>query len=361
MGRNPTLQLIARLMLLAPDWTESNFRTVTGMLPGANDKISKLIGDVAPPAGMDALYRKFWARVMLRIAVSTIIAQLLLNGKDDTEKFYKEQAASNRWNKFRWTEIDISTLYKALGIDTEGQKKTFSLGGHFFDPLKLLDPLRLIKGKASPFMRSMGAAFSGRDWADRPFAGTAELVATGKTVKKNPYEPVESGFNRLPAVVVNQAVNMQPIQMGQLLRYLAGEEDGLSALLHSAGVHVATAWASLSTGPIEAGSDYPAVAAELSRLEKTGALKMGPPARRITIGGVTQQLDAGAYADYVQRSSRAAAARLSQLFKAPGYTNWSEDKKAAKVRAIIENARQRVRKKVKRKMRTSSHLMAAAD
>ncbi|MBI9087535.1 MAG: hypothetical protein JEZ11_28360, partial [Desulfobacterales bacterium] len=136
MGRNPTLQNLSRIALLAPDWTESNFRTVTGMIPGLNKWINHAVGDIPGPEGMDRIYRNFWGRIALRVALATILAQLMLNGPDDTEKFWKEQAGSNRFGKFRWTEVDITKLYKALGIETKG-RKTFSIGGHFFDPLKL--------------------------------------------------------------------------------------------------------------------------------------------------------------------------------------------------------------------------------
>jgi N12 class adenine-specific DNA methylase len=353
MGRNPTLQILSRLMLLAPDWTESNFRMVTGMIPGLNEKISKAIGDVAPTPGMAPMYRKFMGRVILRIAVSTIIAQLLLNGKDDTEKHIDEQLRAGNWSKFRWTEIDISKLYRMLGIELDGERKTFSLGGHFFDPLKLLDPVKLIKGKASPFMRAMGAGFSGSDWADRPFTGAGELLTTGKTVKKSSHEPIESGFNRLPSVVVNQAINMQPIQVGQMLRFLQGEEDGLSALLHSAGIHVATAWQPKLATPIEA----PAVAgkgfAEIERLQKGGILRMGPPSPNMTIGGVPHKMDKAQYREYLSRSSADAAARIETLAASGIYAKWDDATRARKIARIIENARARARKKVSRQLRAT--------
>ncbi|RLC19850.1 MAG: hypothetical protein DRH56_10850, partial [Deltaproteobacteria bacterium] len=176
MGRNPTLQKLARLILLAPDWTESNFRTVTGMIPVLNKWIDKMTGGVPAPPGMDRIYRKFWGRVALRIAVATIIAQLLLNGKDDSEEFIKEQMLSNRFNKLRWTEIDITRLYRMLGIDTEGQRKTFSIGGHFSDPLKLIEAWRLSKGKGPPGTRIAGALGTGTDWAGRPFTGVSAML-----------------------------------------------------------------------------------------------------------------------------------------------------------------------------------------
>lgn len=354
MGRNPTLQLFSRLMLLAPDWTESNFRTVSGMVPGLNEKISKLIGDVPGPAGMDAVYRRFWGRVMVRIAVSTIVAQLLLNGKDESEEFVKEQMLSNRFNKFRWTEVDVSRLYAMMGIDLEGQRKTFSVGGHFFDPLKLIDPWRLIKGKASPAVRALGAGFSGTDWADRPFTGTKQLLTTGRTVKKSAFEDTEAGFDRLPATVVNQVINMQPIQMGQLMRYLQGEEDGLSALMASAGVHVHTAWKPQSRRALTDVPGYDDVMLELDRLRSAGALRMGPPAKTVMVNGVPQRLSQQVYDGYVRESSAGAAKRLKTLIDGAGYQAWDDDKRAAKVRSVINNARSRARKKIKSRIRRAA-------
>lgn len=354
MGRNPTLQLVARLLLLAPDWTESNFRTVTGMVPGLNEKVNQLIGDVPPPAGMDKIYRAFWGRVALRVVVATALAQLLLNGKDDSEEFIKEQMFSNRFNKFRWTEVDVTRLYRMLGIDTEGQKKTFSLGGHFFDPLKLIDPWRLIKGKASPITRALGAGFSGSDWADRPFTGAGELIATGRTVKKSVHEPKEGGFNRLPATVVNQAVNMQPIQVGHFMRYLQGEEDGLTALLQSIGMHVGTAWKPMETKPLIVDDKFSAVEKELKRLQRSGLFTMGPPSKILTIGGISTRMSAAQYDDYLRRSSDIAQRRLNQLIAGPGYSAWSDAHRAAKVRSIIENARQRSRKSIRRELKQAA-------
>lgn len=351
MGRNPTLQALARLMLLAPDWTESNWRTVVGMVPGLNQKLSRMVGDVPPPKGMEQVYRNFQARIWLRLAGATLIAQLLLNGFDDSEKFYTEQITPERWRKFRWTQVDISSLYAWLGIDLEGNRKTFSVGGHFLDPLKALDPFKLAKGKASPAMRALGAGFSGTDWADRPFTGAAEFLRTGQTIKQSPYEPVEGGLNRLPAALVNQVINMQPIQVGQFLRYLQGEEDGLSALLHSAGMHVHTAWRAPAKEPVALAVLERAAADELRRLQRTGALAMGPPGRAVVVAGVPQRLGQAEYAAFVQRASELAAPRLAALVNSPGYQGWSDEQRAQKVRAIIENARHKARRPLRREIK----------
>ena len=248
MGRNPTLQKMGRLLLLAPDWTESNFRTFFGMTTGnkLNRWVNKMIGDVPPPPGMEKHYRTFWGRVAVRSMTATIIMQML-SGVDDPEdkwKFYEEQFGSfDQFRKLRWTQWEVTNLYRALGMEIEDDKrKTFSIVGHFADPLKLVSPDRLIKGKGSPAIKLAEAGFSGSDWAERPFTSVEELLETGKTIKKSRFQKKEELITRLPSYIVNQTISMQPIQVGYLLKWLQGEEDGLSAILSSAGAHVSNAW-----------------------------------------------------------------------------------------------------------------------
>ncbi len=350
MGRNPTLQKVARLLLLAPDWTESNFRTVTGLIPGLNDWIGKVIGDVPGPRGMEKIYRKFWGRVMLRIAVSTIIAQMLLNSADESDEFYKEQLLGGQFKKGRWLEVDITKIYHALGVDTEGQRKTFSLGGHFFHPLKLLAPMRLAKGKGSPVTKVFGALSTGTDWADRPFTGVKELVSEGKTIKGSAYEPVEGEFNRLPSVVVNQVVSMQPIQVGHFLRYLAGEQDGLSALLLSMGAYVHTAWKPRVVTPIKDTGEAPGAFREVARLHEAGHLTMGPPSKHFTINGVSHELTREQYDRYLTESSDKAAARLAKSTAGARWARFTPEQKAEIVAKVVKASRRRVRQKLKREI-----------
>ena len=51
-GRSKDMQKMLRLLLLAPDWTESNFRTFTGMFPGGNKLVNRIIDDNPPPTEM---------------------------------------------------------------------------------------------------------------------------------------------------------------------------------------------------------------------------------------------------------------------------------------------------------------------
>jgi len=242
-------------------------------------------------------------------------------------------------------------LCQIRGIDSEGARKTFSLGGHFFDPLKLIDPWRLVKGKGAPLVRILGAGFSGSDWAGRPYTGAKELVATGKTVKKSGYQETEGAFDRLPSTLANQVINNQPIQVGQLIRYLQGEADGLTALSHSLGAAVHTAWSPRLTTPIvrrKVGADP--VYRTIERLREKEVLQMGPPSRYLSVNGEMARMDHATYTDYLDRSSRLARRRLDQIITTSRWARLDEARQAEVVKKIVSAARKRARGRVKRQM-----------
>jgi hypothetical protein len=351
MGRNPTIQKMVRLLLLAPDWTESNFRYITGLIPGVNDTINKMVGDLPEIPGTRPIYQRMVARIMLRIIITTVLANLLLNGKDDTEEMIEEQMFSNRFNRFRWTELEITKLYQMLGIDTQNERKTFSIGGHFFDPLKLIDPFNLFKAKAAPAFRVAEATLSGTDWAERPYTGVKELLTTGKAVKKSYHQPKEESLDRLPSVIVNQIVNLQPIQLGHFIRLFQGEEDALSALLLSAGAAVHTAWAPRAEtpiAPVKSGDDT--ALDTIKDLKSTGSLKAGPPSRYVTINLKSYQMTPQQYKDFFEKSSDMARPKLEKLVESDSFKKLTEEKRAEIIDRIISNARRKARLKVKREM-----------
>lgn len=250
MGRNPSVQAALRLLLLAPDWTESNWRTVTGVIPGLNNAIARIMNEVPAPPNMESVYRRFWTGILLKGAASTLLLQIAITSifgddDDDWRDMYREQFAD--WDTFRrmkWTGVDVTPIYRRLGVDVpRGERKIFSVIGHFGDFLRLFDPESLVKGKLSPVARIVGALGTKTDFRQRPYTGLPELLETGRTVKKSYHQPTETFFSALPSILLAQARDIQPIQVGFLLKYLQGEEDGLSALLSSAGAHMKVAYA----------------------------------------------------------------------------------------------------------------------
>ena len=245
MGRNPTMQRLFRMFALAPDWTESNFRTVFGAL-GLNKFVEKATGDMNEVPGMGNTYRRFWRGAAIKMILATVMAQAIVYavfGDDDDENFetfYGDQFSSiDQFKKMKWATVDITPVLEKFGIETDG-KKGFSLAGHFLDPMKLMDPTRLIKGKISPVGRIGEQVMTASDWAERPFTGTKEFLKTGKTVAKSRFQDKAGFFSRLPSTTIKSLEGLTPIMLQQAAAYLREEEDGITALLRSGGMHITT-------------------------------------------------------------------------------------------------------------------------
>jgi ATP:corrinoid adenosyltransferase len=266
MGRMPGVQSALRLLLLAPDWTESNWRTVTGTIPGLNKAVARAMHEVPGPPGMDKVFRRFWGGIILKGAASTLLLQIAVTslfGDDDDSwlDMYREQFADwDTFRRMRWTGVDVTPIYRRLGVDVpKGERKIFSIVGHFADFLRLMDPESLIKGKMSPVMRVAGSLGTKTDYRQRPYTGFSELLKTGQTVKRSYHQPTETFFAALPSIILAQARDIQPIQVGYLLKYIQGEEDGLTALLSSAGAHMKAAYT-----PDLVGKDFEAAGQEIN-------------------------------------------------------------------------------------------------
>jgi len=231
LGRNPTVQHIFRLFALAPDWTESNVRTMVKAFRAGGKAETQF-------------YRRFWAGILTKAVLLTVLANALLNGEDTPEVY------SQAWEegRFRWLDVDVTNIYKALGGKTEN-RKYFSVLGHFKDPLKFIThPIRSAQHKGSVVYRFFHEALTGVDWAGRKFTTVKELVgldekrAKGKAViwtygKKGPLE-----FNQIPSFILHSIKGWQPIQIQNLLGWLAGELEGFEALARSMGLRVATTY-----------------------------------------------------------------------------------------------------------------------
>jgi len=251
LERNPTTQHIFRLLALAPDWTESNVRTLV--------KAFKAGG-----AEETALYRRFWASILTKGVTATVLANMLLGMGDDedaVERFKKAWKAGN----FKWLGIDITPIYRALGGKTEA-RKYFSLFGHFQDPMKFIfHPVRSAHHKGSVVYRTFHEAMAGTDWKGHRFTTIPELLGVddkgyyltntkdhrigdpkggklaGKSVtfggKKGPIEP-----GQFASYLVSQAKGVQPIQIQNFMAYLQGEIEGFDAISRSLGIHTASTY-----------------------------------------------------------------------------------------------------------------------
>ena len=229
IGRNPTAQHIFRLFALAPDWTESNIRTMV-------KSMKNMTGDQAELH----MYRKFWGGVVVKGIGTTVIANYALSGGNVEEMMDKYRAAWKSGN-FNWMKTDITPIYEALG-GTSGQSKYFSVVGHFQDPLKfLVHPGKSLKHKQSVVSGIGFEAFSGTDYTGRRrFTTIEELLTEGKTVKWGGSGAVE--WDTFPAYALSQIAGTQPIQIQALMAWMAGEQEGFDALSQSIGLRTTSTY-----------------------------------------------------------------------------------------------------------------------
>lgn len=248
MGRNKDLQKLAQTLLLAPDWTESNWRTVSGMIPGMNKLVNKAIGDRAEVPGMGKVYRKFWGGIIVRGAMSVIMAQAAILGlfaTDDERDAYIDNLVSNlTWEKFhkgQWAKLDITPITRKLGIGKADKRQTFSIMGHFLDILKVGDLRTLVKHKVSPFARIFETWWSGSDWKGTRFNTIGEMLESGQLTADNPFADDVRGIGTwsqlLPIALYNVRQSI-PIFGSEFLQALQGESSWLSSAMRAGGMDV---------------------------------------------------------------------------------------------------------------------------
>jgi len=246
MGRDPTTQHIFRLLALAPDWTESNVRTMVKMFSRGEE---------------GAVYRQFWARVLLKGLGTTILFNLILSGFDDKD-FWERYKLAWAEGKLRWLDVDITPIYRAMGGDDE-KRKYFSLLGHFRDPIKFVaDPFRSAKHKGSVLTRFLFDAGTGSDWAGRPFTTLAELFGmdqdtsyrtiagqpikrpkpAGRLVTKVPISKGPLSWEQIPSYLAYEFRASCPIQIQNAVAFLTGEIDAFDAITKSLGMMTATTY-----------------------------------------------------------------------------------------------------------------------
>lgn len=296
LGRNPTTQHIFRLLVLAPDWTESNIRTmVIALTPkqvtwnprtkGFNwtekDKLDWRKDE-------QKMYSDFWAGILAKGVSATILANLAsaafdeddVNGKGVLERFARNYKTAWNAGKYKWLDVDITPLYKAFG-GTEEDRYYFSILGHFKDPFKLsirndaakrgqrgatfkLGNTRAMKHKSSIVGSMLLDYTSGTDYAERRFTDVKELI--GKDVEKGEYKTTRKGkykkgdpkwgklkgqtvtwdwgksgsveLEQMPSFLLNKIRNTQPIQVQQMLGYWAGELSGFMAIGNALGLGI---------------------------------------------------------------------------------------------------------------------------
>ena len=255
MGRSPTVQHVFRLLALAPDWTESNVRTMVKSVSAGGKAETEL-------------YRRFWAGILTKGIALTAISNLIFAAFDDDDedakswwqRFVRNYQMAWKQGRLRHLDVDITPLYRALG-GKEENRRYFSIIGHFKDPMKFIfHPVISAQHKGSIVYRTFYEAMAGVDWAQRRFTTTPEILGLdtekgyylsgkkegepkfgklrGKTVtrERGPKGPL--GYSRIPSYLLSQAKGSQPVQIQNLIGWMAGETAAFDAMARSMGLGV---------------------------------------------------------------------------------------------------------------------------
>jgi hypothetical protein len=253
MGRHPDYQMAAQLVLLAPDWTESNWRTVTGMVPGVNNKIDELMGGNIGPEGMSKVYRKFWMGIAWKGAATVAFMQwavLALFGDDDDRDEYKKQMGEfftrEGFAKGRWASVDVTPVLDALGLASQdGKRQDLSVLGHFKDILKVATPVSLAKHKLSPVVSSAEAMLSATDWKGDRFKSLEEIMHSDDwSLTADKYKDPRDAVGTMAAVQQRIVAGIYtirkafPIPLNEIMQGIQGESSWITAVSRGVGVDI---------------------------------------------------------------------------------------------------------------------------
>jgi hypothetical protein len=266
MGVSKKTQQVMRFLLLAPDWTGSNFLTIHRLAKNilAKDPGSKAVREI---------YRNFWTGVVMKGMLATILANLIMStlaplaGDEEDPIKRLGHAFDEDWRRLQWTGVDITPLYKmfqkTFNKQDDGRRRYFSIIGHFKDPLRwALDPTRSAIHKGSPISRVISEASTGMDWKGDGFTTFEELLGTdeagyyktdgpgrkagdpkggqlqGKLVDRTK-DPKPISIGTAPSYLLTQIKGSTPVQVQEMFAVLEGQRSMFDAIGRSLGFHMA--------------------------------------------------------------------------------------------------------------------------
>ncbi len=240
IGRNPTLQHVFRLFTLAPDWTESNIRTVVGMFRKKNTYTAQR-----------QLYRRFWARIVLKTTMATAMMNVLMAGGDPEEAYKRWRKGVNKdWKNV--ASVDITPLWGLFGQKVQ-DRRYFSVAGHFLDPIKYSDVLlgepKILQYKASIIARLVTDWLFNENWRGKRFKNLGE-IPTGVTEFTDYLDPDTYVTYRpetkrgkfltqhlsFPAFFIHSVIGSSPIAFQNLMAAISGEQDVMSSIFNTLGI-----------------------------------------------------------------------------------------------------------------------------
>ena len=240
MGRNPTAQHILRLLTLAPDWTESNVRTMLKTFQKLKGEKGSDERNVSKAERK--MYRKFWTGIFAKSMGATLITNLIISLFDDDDFFKKYEILYNKaretgsiYQYLKLLDVDVTPIYRALSGDKK-TRKYISLIGHFKDPIKFATmPVRSAKNKSSIIGGAILNSLSGTNWKGQRYTYLNDLIkGEGTTEWRWGSGPI--GWSETPSFMLNEIGGFTPIQVQNIVSLMTGEMDAWDATLKSLGL-----------------------------------------------------------------------------------------------------------------------------
>ena len=287
-ARSKKIQKWLHRLILAPDWTESNLKSLLGAIGFDYSKFGEqgykhgFNQDKEQAKRVRQLYQKLFAKSIVRsnvvsaiwnVLIASSMMALLSSDKEDSwldeiEKLYKDtidplldfnlddESFMSGMRKIRdvavkshFSDADISFIPEAYDKMTgkefdEDKRYYFSTAGHFKDPAKwIIDPTTAAKHKASVLLKIALDATNGKDWQGKRFTTVDEFLGTddkGVYQKSLPKKGIHAGDPKggqlkLQTVKYGLPSDNGAVQMNEMPSFVMNELMGfLPVPLHNA-------------------------------------------------------------------------------------------------------------------------------
>jgi hypothetical protein len=234
LGVSKTHLDIARLMLLAPDWTISNWRffidaaKVSKGYQAARKRLTKkdlttgealfVGGDETAPA------TRYMGRVIATLGTLVAATNLALWG---TILPHEPEDLKKKWY-----------MVKLPFKTKEGAYYYLDVFGHFFEPIRAVsDPVRWAKGKRSVGWKVVEEGITGRNWNGEYIKSVTELYKGAEegdySLYKSRYGQESTGWGAIPTRTIHGLTSFVPIPVNIAVEIGTGDKkpiEGLDAL-----------------------------------------------------------------------------------------------------------------------------------
>jgi len=352
LGVSKTHLDAARLVLLAPDWTISNWRFFIDAAK-ISDELAILKGGIykggiyekqvagEPPTTAEGLFfgaeetapaTRYMGRVISTLGLLVAAVNIALWG---TPLPHEPEDREGKWYM-------IKLPYKT----EEGEYYYLDIIGHFFEPVRAAgDPIRWAKGKRSVGWKIVEEAVTGRDWKGSYIKSTSELYEGMKegdyNLYKSRFDTESTGWGAIPTRVIHGLTSFVPIPVQTAVDVGTGNKD---AIEFSGSVGLPTRRGARLNASQKMTKLMPAhVQAELTA---TGT--------KITNIGKTiekTELTVKQYLAYQMLAAEEIKKTLSERILTAPYSTWPVEKRKERLKELISQAIARARDDIARKIR----------